>query len=77
MKKSKSTRDPLARDLSSLMEKAEWKAVRYEFKPKAKTITLRLSAELLTAVKRRAEKDGLDYQKWIRLVLEEHLSKAS
>ncbi len=77
MKHSKKKTDPLNRDLSSLFEKKGWKKIQFEIKPKNKTITLRLSEELLSAVKQRAEDDGIDYQKWIRMVLEQNLSKAS
>ncbi len=77
MKRSKKKTDPLNRDLSSLFEKKGWKKIQFEIKPKNKTITLRLSEELLSAVKQRAEDDGIDYQKWIRMVLEQNLSKAS
>lgn len=62
--------DPLARDLSDLLQNGEWTRVEYEPRPKNKTITLRMSQELLEAVKDRASKNGLDYQKWIRIVLE-------
>lgn len=69
--------DPLAGDLSFLLtDKEDWLAVSFELKPKDKTITLRLSDELLSAIKARAKKSGVNYQKWIRASLEEAL-KAS
>jgi len=74
-KKTKS--DPLSTDLSGLFDKAGWSKVRYELKPKNKTITLRISEELLSAIKEKAEQQGLDYQKWIRNSLEESLSKSA
>ncbi len=78
-KKSKKSeeRDPLDGDLSYLFDLPGWRKVRYEFKPKNKTITLRISEELLKAIKEKAETEGLDYQKWIRNSLEESLHKSA
>lgn len=70
--------DPLEGDLSEWMQTGPWYPVRFEFRDKkSKTITLRISERLLTAVKGRAEKLGIDYQKYIRLTLEESLRKKS
>ncbi len=84
MKTSKKTkkkvvkeRDPLAGDLSYLFDLPGWRKVQYEFKPKNKTITLRMSEDLLNAIKAKAEHEGLDYQKWIRNSLEESLHKSA
>lgn len=46
------------------------KPVQYEFKPKATTISMRVSQDLLDAVKARAEQDGVPYQRFIRQTLE-------
>ena len=62
--------DPLDRDLSALLATGAWQRVRFELKPKNKTITIRMSEELLEAVKERAKESGLDYQKFIRIALE-------
>ncbi len=48
---------------------------RYELRPKNKTITLRVSGALLAAIKERAEQSGIDYQKFIRLVLEQAVER--
>jgi predicted DNA binding CopG/RHH family protein len=77
MRRSKKETDPLKGSLTDLLDKKGWKRIQYEIKPKSKTITLRLSEELLIAVKEKAESEGLDYQKWIRLALEQNLSKVS
>lgn len=76
-KSKKAEKDPLAGDLSHLFDLPGWRKVRYEFKPKSKTITLRISEELLEAIKVKAETEGLDYQKWIRNSLEESLHKSA
>jgi predicted DNA binding CopG/RHH family protein len=70
LKKKSDTLDPLAGDLSDLLQNGNWTRVKYELRPKNKTITLRVSEELLEAVKDKANENGLDYQKWIRIVLE-------
>jgi predicted DNA binding CopG/RHH family protein len=76
-KKKKAERDPLAGDLSEFIREGNWRKVRFEFKPKNKTITLRISEDLLDAIKQKAESEGLDYQKWIRNSLEESLHKSA
>jgi predicted DNA binding CopG/RHH family protein len=68
--------NPLAGDLSELLQSDSWQRVRFELQPKNKTITIRMSEELLEAVKEQAEKSGLDYQKFIRLTLEKVVAKA-
>lgn len=75
-KKSKASTDPLDGDLSGLLQDSQWQRVRFELQPKNKTITIRMSEELLEAVKEQAEKSGLDYQKFIRLTLEKVVAKA-
>lgn len=47
----------------------------YELEPKDSQIALRLSENLLRAVKRKAKKLGLSYQKVIRFAIEELLNK--
>jgi predicted DNA binding CopG/RHH family protein len=44
--------------------------VRFEMKRKDKSINLRLSKELYDAVRQRATRAGLPYQRFIRLALE-------
>jgi predicted DNA binding CopG/RHH family protein len=44
--------------------------VRYEMKPKSKSINLRLSDSLLAAVRATAQRAGMPYQRFIRLTLE-------
>ena len=51
-------------DLSSL------KQVRFEFQPKERSITMRLSEPLLEAIKEEAERSGIPYQRFIRKTLE-------
>jgi predicted DNA binding CopG/RHH family protein len=48
--------------------------VRFEIKRKDKSINLRLSEELFDAVRKRAARAGLPYQRFIRLALEQAVS---
>lgn len=59
-------------DLSSY-DFSEFKPMSFEFAPKNKTLTLRLSENLLDAVKNNAAKKGIPYQKYIRHVLEDSI----
>ncbi len=71
--------DPLEGDLSFLFNKEnikKWKPVRFELQPKNKTVTIRMGEDLLAALKKEAEKSGIDYQKFIRLILEQAVHKA-
>lgn len=44
--------------------------VKYEFEPKDKSFTIRISKRLLELLKKKAEEAGVDYQKYIRMKLE-------
>ena len=46
----------------------------FEIKPKDKSINLRLSGELYDAVRKRAARAGVPYQRFIRLTLEQAIS---
>lgn len=50
--------------------------VRFELKRKDKTVSLRLPETLLDAVRARAERDGMPYQRFIRLAVERALAEA-
>ena len=69
-KKSLKNIDPLRGNLSDLLEQGEWRRVRFELRPKRRTVTIRMSDALLRAVKTKAKRFGLDYQQFIRLSLE-------
>ncbi|MBN8555293.1 MAG: CopG family transcriptional regulator [Deltaproteobacteria bacterium] len=68
--------DPLSGDLSNLFENKSWQRVRFELKPKNKTVTIRMSEDLLNAVKHEADEYGLEYQKFIRIALERIVGKS-
>ena len=49
------------------------KAVQFEFEAKASQLNMRLPANLLDAVKRRAKQRGVPYTRFVREVLEQSL----
>ena len=59
----------LDQDLSNL-DFSQFKPVRFEFQPKTERVNMRLPAELLEAVRRKAKADGMPYQRFIRATLE-------
>lgn len=70
-------RDPLNGDLSSLFSEKGWKKIKFELMPKNKSITIRISEEMLDAIKIKAQNEGQDYQKWIRSSIEDALNKTA
>ncbi|MGA3307996.1 MAG: CopG family antitoxin [Xanthobacteraceae bacterium] len=59
----------LEQDLSDL-DFSQFKPMRFEFKPKQKSLNLRISEELLDAVRKNAKRAGIPYQRYIRQALE-------
>lgn len=49
--------------------------MRFELKPKDKSINLRLPQQLLEAVRNRATRAGIPYQRFIRMALERALQE--
>lgn len=54
---------------------SEMVPVRFELKPKDKSVNLRLPEQLLEAVRSRATRAGIPYQRFIRMALEEAVRK--
>lgn len=79
VKKRKSERqDPLDRDMSFVFDDpTKWRQFSelFQFAPKDKTITLRMSADLLSRYKQLAREQNTKYQKLIREALLEFLLK--
>ncbi|MBV2168844.1 MAG: BrnA antitoxin family protein [Bdellovibrio sp.] len=76
--KRKVNTDPVERDLSFVFDTPErWSKVSdlLQHMPKDKTITLRLSSDLLDQYKKLAAKKDTKYQKLIREALIEYLAK--
>ena len=51
--------------------------MRFEMKPKDKSVNLRLPEELLKAVQKKAKLAGVPYQRFIRMALERALQQGS
>jgi len=60
----------LQQDLSDYLHAGNFAPYRCEFKPKDKSINLRISDELLKQVQARAKREGIPYQRYIRQALE-------
>lgn len=77
-KRKTESQDPLDRDMSFVFDEPEkWKQFSelFQFAPKDKTITLRMSADLLSRYKKLAKEMDTKYQKLIREALLEYLLK--
>jgi predicted DNA binding CopG/RHH family protein len=64
----------LEQDLSEYIDPRYMVPLRYEVRLKDCSINLRMSEQLLDAVKRRASEQGIPYQRFIRMTLEDALS---
>ncbi len=62
----------LETDLSNL-DYSQFKPVTFEFLPKTEKVNLRIPMNLLTAIKQRAKRAKVPYQRYIRHVLERDL----
>jgi predicted DNA binding CopG/RHH family protein len=60
----------LEQDLSDYLHAENFTPMRFEIKPKKKSINLRLSVGLLDAVRENAKREGVPYQRYIRHALE-------
>ena len=65
----------LEQDLSRLDFSAFKPARLFELKPKRKTVNLRISEELLEAVRAQAKRAGVPYQRYIRQALEQAVTR--
>lgn len=77
-KRKTDVQDPLERDMSFVFDDpTKWKQFSelFQFAPKDKTITLRMSADLLSRYKKLAKEENTKYQKLIREALLEFLLK--
>ncbi len=60
----------LERDLSDYISAGNLEPFPFEYKPKRESINLRISAELLKAVRADARRRGIPYQRYVRQALE-------
>ena len=77
MKNDRAAKNLLKKDLSEYMTTENFALTSFEFAPKDKSITLRVSNDLLSAVQSAAIQRGINYQKLIREAIEQFLKRAS
>ena len=65
------------KDLSDYINAENMVPARFEFERKTKSLTMRIPAALLEAVKARAARQGIPYQRFIRQTLERVVSEAT
>ncbi len=77
LKSDRAAKAALKGDLSDYISPQNFKPVTFEFARKDKSITLRVSSELLDAVQSEAKRRRTNYQKLIREAIERFLKKAA
>ena len=66
----------LDQDLSDYISAENFAPFQFEYRPKQKSVNLRISEELLNAVRAVARRRGIPYQRYIRQTLEAALRPA-
>ncbi len=64
-------------DLSDYINADHLVPFPFEYRPKQKSINLRISEELLNAVRNEARRRGIPYQRYIRQIMEAAVRKRS
>jgi predicted DNA binding CopG/RHH family protein len=75
LRSDKEAEDFLAHDLSDYLSAENLAPYPFEYRPKQKSVNLRISAELLSAVRTAARRHGIPYQRYIRQALETSLKR--
>jgi predicted DNA binding CopG/RHH family protein len=76
-KNDKEAENFLDQDLSDYISVGNFAPFQFEFRPKQKSVNLRISEELLNAVRAVAHRKGIPYQRYIRQTLEASLPTTS
>ena len=63
LKSDKEAEKFLNQDLTEFIDLKNFKKVNFEFLPKIKQVNLRFPEQLLSAVRRKAKKEGISYQR--------------
>lgn len=74
LKSDKEAEKFLDQDLKDYLDLKNFQKVSFEFQPKTKKISIRVSEDLLEAVKKKAKRQKISYQKFIRKAVEESLT---
>jgi predicted DNA binding CopG/RHH family protein len=70
LRSEKEAEDLLDQDLSEYISAGNLEPFAFEYMPKQKSVNLRISDELLRAVRAAARRRGIAYQRYIRQALE-------
>ena len=70
LRNDKEAEELLERDLSDYIVPENLEPFPFEYRPKQKSVNLRISEELLKAVRAAARRRGIPYQRYIRQALE-------
>ncbi len=73
-KSDKEAEQFLEQDLTDYIDPRKAQQVTFEFLPKTAKVNLRFPPELLSEVRKKATKQGISYQKYIRRAIEESLT---
>ena len=73
LKTDKEAEKFLEQDLTDYIDLKNFQQVNFELLPKTKQVNLRFPEQLLSAVRKKADKEGISYQKYIRKAVEESL----
>jgi len=75
LKSDKEAEDLLDQDLSDYLSAESLAPFPFEYRPKRKSVNLRISEELLSAIRAAARRRGIPYQRYIRQALEVSLKR--
>lgn len=67
----------IEKDLSDYIHSDNFAPASFEYAPKGKTVSLRLSDVLLDAIKKASKSKGIPYQRFMRQILEQSVRKQS
>jgi len=70
LRSDKEAEELLDQDLSKYIRAENLEPFPFEYRPKQKSVNLRISDELLKAVRTAARRRGIPYQRYIRQALE-------
>jgi predicted DNA binding CopG/RHH family protein len=76
-KSDKEAENFLDQDLSDYISAENFAPFQFEYRPKQKSVNLRISEELLNAVRAVAHRRGIPYQRYIRQTLEASLRSSN
>ena len=67
----------LEQDLTDYLHAENFKPMHFEILPKEKSINLRLSESLLDVIRLHAKREGVPYQRFIRMLIERGMATST